>query len=160
MFQGKAQFFCGISAAPFFSGKACARAVFLPGGQGAAGVAVLPPAAERPGVRRFGCYLRVSVYFVPAHAGRLRPGVAGPSCQGKGWQEQGSVVPGHWRYSALAQAQRFPQRTIRPLFAEESPSASCCFCLRRNNLFSALRAPGAFKRPGREGRAGEMHLRR
>ena len=85
--SGKAQFFCGISAAPFFSGKACARAVFLPGGQGAAGIAVLPPAAERPGVRRFGCNFRVSVYFVPAHAGRLRPGVAGPSCIGKGFQE-------------------------------------------------------------------------
>ena len=118
--------------------------LFLAGraGYGKACRTVWPPDAECSDFPRSGGALRVSVCFVPAHAGRLRPGVAGPSCQGKGWQEQGSVVPGHWRYSALAQAQRFPQRTIRPLSAEESPSASCCFCLRRNT-FSQRSGPRA-----------------
>ena len=56
----------------------------------------MTPVAESSGVRRFGCKLRVSMSFGPAHAGRLRPGIAGPSCQRKGLQEQGSVVPGAW----------------------------------------------------------------
>ena len=79
-----------------FSGKEGAR------GRGPAGRAgggkglptVWPPDADCSDLPRSGGALRVSVCFVPAHAGRFRPGVAGPSCQGKGWQAQGSVVPG------------------------------------------------------------------
>ena len=35
----------------------------------------------------------------------------------EGMARAGERCTRHWRYSALAQAQRFPQRTIRPLFA-------------------------------------------
>ena len=50
--------------------------------------------AERPGIPRAGGNLSVSVHFVPAHAGRLRPGFAGPSCQRKGWQDKGAWYVG------------------------------------------------------------------
>ena len=78
--------------------------------------------AERPGIPRAGGNLSVSVHFVPAHAGRLRPGFAGPSCQRKGFQEQGSVEMSHC--------------FIPPLF-QTLPFINAPFCLRlqRNNLF-------------------------
>ena len=75
------------------------EAVFPPesgAGRGKRCRTLWPPVAESSGVRRSGGNLRESVYFVPAHAGRLRPGVAGPSCQGKGLQEQGKHSTGAW----------------------------------------------------------------
>ena len=50
--------------------------------------------AERLGIPRSGRHLSVSVSFGPAHAGRLRPGFAGPSCQRKGFQDMGTLYVG------------------------------------------------------------------
>ena len=101
------------------------EAVFPPesgAGRGKRCRSLWPPVAERPGVRRFGCKLRESVSFVPAHAGRHRPGVAVPSCQRKGLQEQGKHSTGAWTL-------------FRPRFKHNAPIVESLPLL----LFSGLR---------------------
>ena len=53
-------------------------------------------------------------------------------------------------YSGLCSGTMSSPCSVRPLFRKESPFASFCFCLRRNNLFSTLVAPGCFRAPGPE----------
>ena len=105
----------------------------------------MTPGAESSGVRRFGCKLRVSVSFGPAHAGRLRPGVAGPSCQRKGLQEQGSVVPGAWLHSASVRARRF-SAPLSGLGVRRHVPYLCSSALAGKGITpsSCLRFPGRF----------------
>ena len=77
--------------------------------------------AERLGIPRSGRHLSVSVSFGPAHAGRLRPGFAGPSCQRKGFQDMGGAVRRCQLYSAPVFGKTVAQRPVFPFVCEGEP---------------------------------------